>query len=123
MELLDISIARRVGDTEQLYGSVTAADIAEFLKTKGFDIDRRKIQLADAIKKIQSIRAKGTFEMPAQGLTGSVEVLTGCHSHNRLAGALAIAVGRHCFAVNGIPYCAPGQENGSKRPAERKAQC
>src|SRR5688500_19539415 len=34
MSLLDISIARRVGDTEQLYGSVTAADIADFLKAK-----------------------------------------------------------------------------------------
>ena len=32
---IDITIARRVGDTEQLYGSVTAADIAEFLKSKG----------------------------------------------------------------------------------------
>lgn len=30
---------------------------------------------ADAIKKIQSIRARGTFEMPAQGVSGSVEVL------------------------------------------------
>src|SRR5919205_1023713 len=30
---IDITIARRVGDTEQLYGSVTAADITEFLKT------------------------------------------------------------------------------------------
>ena len=40
---IDIGIARRVGDTEQLYGSVTAADIAEFLKAKGFEIDRRKL--------------------------------------------------------------------------------
>jgi len=47
---IEISIARRVGDTEQLYGSVTASDIADFLKTKGFDIDRRKLILPDAIK-------------------------------------------------------------------------
>src|SRR5690242_14970415 len=33
---IEISIARRVGETEQLYGSVTAADIAEYLKGKGF---------------------------------------------------------------------------------------
>ena len=32
---------------------------------------------ADAIKKVQSIRARGTFEIPAQGLSGSVEVLQG----------------------------------------------
>src|SRR5262245_26806085 len=49
---IDISIARRVGDTEQLYGSVTAADIAEFLKTKGVDVDRRKLILPEPIKSI-----------------------------------------------------------------------
>ena len=45
-----ISIARRVGDTEQLYGSVTAVDIADFLKDKGFEIDRRKLILPEPIK-------------------------------------------------------------------------
>ena len=55
---IEISIARRVGDTEQLYGSVTASDIADFLKTKGFDIDRRKLILPDAIK------ALGEHEVP-----------------------------------------------------------
>jgi large subunit ribosomal protein L9 len=49
---IDITIARRVGDTEQLYGSVTASDIAEFLKTKGFEIDRRKLILPEPIKTI-----------------------------------------------------------------------
>jgi large subunit ribosomal protein L9 len=49
---VEISIARRVGETEQLYGSVTAADIAEFLKGKGFEIDRRKLILPEPIKTI-----------------------------------------------------------------------
>ena len=49
---IDITIARRVGDTEQLYGSVTAADIADFLKAKGFEVDRRKLILPEAIKAI-----------------------------------------------------------------------
>src|SRR5690349_18250529 len=40
---IDITIARRVGDTEQLYGSVTASDVTDFLKAKGFEIDRRKL--------------------------------------------------------------------------------
>src|SRR4051794_40382280 len=35
---LDISITRRVGETDQLYGSVTAGDIADYLKAKGFEI-------------------------------------------------------------------------------------
>jgi large subunit ribosomal protein L9 len=49
---LNISIARRVGDTEQLYGSVTSGDIADFLKAKGFEIDRRKLILPEPIKAI-----------------------------------------------------------------------
>ena len=56
--LIDISIARRVGDTEQLYGSVTAADIADFLKAKGFEIDRRKLILAEPIKTL------GEYDVP-----------------------------------------------------------
>ena len=47
---LELSIARKVGENDQLYGSVTNADIAELLKEKGFEIDRRKILLADPIK-------------------------------------------------------------------------
>jgi large subunit ribosomal protein L9 len=49
---IDIAIARRVGDTAQLYGSVTASDIADFLKAKGFEIDRRKLILPEPIKAI-----------------------------------------------------------------------
>ena len=52
LNAIDIVIARRVGDTDQLYGSVTSADIAEFLKAKGFDIDRRKLILPEPIKAI-----------------------------------------------------------------------
>lgn len=47
---LDLSIARKVGDNEQMYGSVTNGDIADLLKEKGFDIDRRKILLPDPLK-------------------------------------------------------------------------
>jgi large subunit ribosomal protein L9 len=49
---LDLTMARRVGETDQLYGSVTAADIAELLKSKGFEIDRRKLLLPEPIKAI-----------------------------------------------------------------------
>jgi len=52
LSTVDITIARRVGETEQLYGSVTATDISDFLKTKGFEIDRRKLILPEAIKTI-----------------------------------------------------------------------
>ena len=52
LSAVDIRIARRVGDTEQLYGSVTSNDIADFLKAKGFEVDRRKLVLPDPIKTI-----------------------------------------------------------------------
>jgi large subunit ribosomal protein L9 len=52
LEAVDVVIARRVGDTEQLYGSVTSVDIADFLKGKGFEIDRRKLILPEPIKVI-----------------------------------------------------------------------
>jgi large subunit ribosomal protein L9 len=55
---VEISIARRVGDTEQLYGSVTSADIVDFLKGKGFDVDRRKLILPEPIKAI------GDYDVP-----------------------------------------------------------
>ena len=49
---IDITIARRVGETDQLYGSVTSADIVEVLKAKGFDVDKRKLILPEPIKAI-----------------------------------------------------------------------
>jgi large subunit ribosomal protein L9 len=47
---IEIAIPRKVGENDQLYGSVTNADIAELLKDKGVDVDRRKILLPDPIK-------------------------------------------------------------------------
>jgi large subunit ribosomal protein L9 len=47
---VDITIARRVGETEALYGSVTSGDIVDYLRTKGFEVDRRKLILPEPIK-------------------------------------------------------------------------
>jgi large subunit ribosomal protein L9 len=41
---------RRVGENDVLYGSVTSADVAEYLKTKGIEIDKRKVLLDEPIK-------------------------------------------------------------------------
>ena len=49
---LEIEIARRVCEHDTLYGSVTSADIAQALQAKGFEIDKRKIVLADPLKAI-----------------------------------------------------------------------
>jgi large subunit ribosomal protein L9 len=51
----EISIARRVGEHDALYGSVTSADIATALAAKGFEIDKRKITLAEPIKALGDV--------------------------------------------------------------------
>ena len=45
-----ISIARKAGENGQLFGSVTAGDIADALEAQRYSIDRRKIQLDEAIR-------------------------------------------------------------------------
>ena len=50
LQAADVSIARRVGEHDTLYGSVTSADIAEALAALGLTVDRRKIQLPDPLK-------------------------------------------------------------------------
>jgi len=52
-----LTFTRKSGDHGQLFGSVTSADIAAELETKGFDVDRRKIQLTEPLK------ALGNFEV------------------------------------------------------------
>src|SRR5205807_7688173 len=65
---LEIVIARKVGETEALYGSVTTADIAEALSSKGFEIERRKIQLAEPLKQLGEVELsiKLHREVPAK---------------------------------------------------------
>ena len=55
LEQADLEIARRVGENNTLYGSVTSADIAQALEAKGFTVDKRKITLADPIKAIGEV--------------------------------------------------------------------
>ena len=56
LEQLEIEIARRVGENNTMYGSVTSADIAHALAAKGFEIDKRKIQLPDPIKSLGDVQ-------------------------------------------------------------------
>ena len=55
-----ITLKRKVGEQDKLYGSVTALDIAEALALRGLVIDRRSIDLADPIKTV------GDFEVPVK---------------------------------------------------------
>ncbi len=53
----NVVIEVRVGEGEKMYGSVTAANVADALLAQGVDIDRRKIDMPDAI------RALGEYEV------------------------------------------------------------
>jgi large subunit ribosomal protein L9 len=58
VETVKITIAQKAGENDQLFGSVTSKDIAEALEKQNYQIDRRKIQLADPIKTL------GEFKVP-----------------------------------------------------------
>lgn len=47
---LRLTFERKVGEHGILFGSVTSMDIAEALKQNGYEIDRRRINLREAIK-------------------------------------------------------------------------
>ena len=57
---VSVSFQRRSGEQDQLFGSVTSADIAEALEKKGFNLDRRKIQLHEPLKSL------GEFTVPVK---------------------------------------------------------
>jgi large subunit ribosomal protein L9 len=55
-----VTLKRKVGEQDKLYGSVTALDVVEALAARGLQLDRRTIDLADPIKTI------GDFEVPVK---------------------------------------------------------
>jgi large subunit ribosomal protein L9 len=57
---VSVSFTRRSGEQDHLFGSVTSGDIAEALEKKGFNVDRRKIQLHEPLKTL------GEFTVPVK---------------------------------------------------------
>lgn len=47
-----VEITRQAGEGDKLYGSVTSKDVAEAIKAKGYDIDKKDIVVPDAIKDV-----------------------------------------------------------------------
>ncbi len=71
LEKVSITLQMKVGEDEKLFGSVTAQMIAEALKEKNFDIDKRNINLEEPIK------ALGIYNVEVklhQSVTGKVKV-------------------------------------------------
>jgi len=60
LQAVPCHFVRKAGEEGKLFGSVTAMDIAEALKTAGFEVDRRRIQLD------QPLKALGDFTVPVR---------------------------------------------------------
>ena len=58
LQALPLSIAKKTGEGERLYGSVTSMDIADLLKARGISLDRRRIVLDTPLKTL------GTHRVP-----------------------------------------------------------
>jgi large subunit ribosomal protein L9 len=52
LEGVSVTIAQRVGEEERLYGSVTAAMIADVLESQDFQVDKKQVELPEPIKKL-----------------------------------------------------------------------
>lgn len=66
-----VTLKRKVGEQDKLYGSVTALDVAEALAARGLEIDRRTIDLVEPIKTV------GDFDVPVKlhsDVVGKVKV-------------------------------------------------
>jgi large subunit ribosomal protein L9 len=57
---ITLSFSRKAGEAGALFGSVTSIDVAEALAQKGFNVERRKIHLADPIKVV------GEYQVPVK---------------------------------------------------------
>jgi large subunit ribosomal protein L9 len=55
---VSLSLTRKAGDNDQLFGSVTTADLSAALEAEGYNIDKRKITLTEPIKLV------GEYQVP-----------------------------------------------------------
>jgi large subunit ribosomal protein L9 len=71
LEKVSITLQMKVGEDEKLFGAVTSQMVADALKEKGFEIDKRILDLEEPIKAlgIYNVGVKLT-----QGVTGTVKV-------------------------------------------------
>jgi large subunit ribosomal protein L9 len=57
MASVTVTIAQKAGENDQLFGSVTAGDVAVALEKLGYTIDRRKVHLDEPIKQLGEHKA------------------------------------------------------------------
>jgi large subunit ribosomal protein L9 len=57
MSGVTVTITQKAGENDQLFGSVGSKDVADALAAKGYNIDRRKVQLDEPIKQLGEFKA------------------------------------------------------------------
>jgi large subunit ribosomal protein L9 len=90
LEPIELSFTRKAGDGGHLFGSVTSVDIAAELAAKGFEIDRRKIQLGDPIKSIGEVKVAIRLHREVTAHV-AVKVLAEITEEEKQAAAIAAA--------------------------------
>ena len=67
LNAVTVTLARKAGETDQLFGSVSAADLSDELAKQGFTVDKRRVELPEPIKVIgeYSVTAKLVHEVTA----------------------------------------------------------
>jgi large subunit ribosomal protein L9 len=71
LEKISVTIKMKVGEDDKLFGSVTSQMIADCLKEKGVELDKRQIELEDSLK------ALGIYDVPVKlqgGVSANVKV-------------------------------------------------
>jgi len=66
-----LTLARKAGESDQLFGSVTSADVAEALAAQGFELDRRRIEM-------EPIKLLGEYDVTTKlvhGVTATFKVV------------------------------------------------
>ncbi|MBI4420891.1 MAG: 50S ribosomal protein L9 [Gemmatimonadetes bacterium] len=58
LEQVQLTFTARVGEADRLFGSITAADIADKLGESGFKVDKRDVELDEPIRMI------GVYKVP-----------------------------------------------------------
>jgi large subunit ribosomal protein L9 len=81
VEGITVTVVKKAGDEGQLYGSVTASEIADALAAKNVEVDRRRIELAEPIRRVgqhtvhvrlhQDVVATLTVDVQAAGTPAS----------------------------------------------------
>jgi large subunit ribosomal protein L9 len=74
LEAVQLTMTARAGEEGRLHGSITSHDIAAALAAKGFEIDRRKLHLEEAIKVLGAHAVKIKLN-PKVEATVTVEVV------------------------------------------------